>query len=155
MTPELIRSAFQEFCGPEEYRKFLRAFNDSARPRGRFLFWQEKLWKSFVDSQSAFRPLQFENLIPAFRVCYVHLCPLTDRRVRVKKGHHIGGGPDAARVQLFPYAEQDVWNPYGESPNRHAIVDQCRLCRIAMRKYCVRELIMFFVSPFSRRKKNA
>ena len=127
MTPETIRQLFAGFCGAERYRRFVKTFNETARPRGRLCYWQEELWLSFVTNHPSLAPLSFDELLPIFRLCHVHLSPLTDRKIPIIKDLHCILRKDD--YEAFPYAlEYSLDSPAFEGKN-YLVVDDCEQCR--------------------------
>jgi hypothetical protein len=70
-----IRDRFAAFAGTEVFRRFVSKLNKACRWQGRLLFWQEDLWKQFVDANPGIE-LTFDEIEKALRICELHECEL-------------------------------------------------------------------------------
>jgi len=76
-----LREAFAQFLGKEQFRKFAK----QGMPNGRMKFWQESLWKKFIDSNPDYA--SFENeLQAAIRICDIHGEELLRGEVPIVRG---------------------------------------------------------------------
>jgi hypothetical protein len=133
-----IRDKFETFCGPSKFTQFLESFNKTARKRGRLTFFQEKLWDEFTKKCPEFRSLEFEKLIPIFRICHVHKVPLIDQEVPIVRGlHDVHYSPqyETAASELFPYAGEFVLNSPAFESKQSLTIDRCNECFRAMQEF--------------------
>jgi hypothetical protein len=78
-SPEEVRQILERFLGEKDYTRFLRNFADTARRKGRLMYWQEKAL-----SAAGFH-LTFEDCLPIFTLCHVHRLPLFRQAVPILK----------------------------------------------------------------------
>jgi hypothetical protein len=126
-----IREKFETFCGPTKFARFLESFNKTARKRGRLAFFQEELWFEFTKQCPEFGSLEFEQLVPIFRVCHVHKVPLFDQEVPIVRGLHdvyYSQHHDKAESELFPYAAEFVLDSPAFESMQAISVDRCNEC---------------------------
>ena len=80
-----LRERFAFQLGDERYRRFLKQFNGSCHQKKSLNYWHEKEWDSFCKKFPEYSELNFDDMIPAFRVCYVHLRELYDAMIPIIK----------------------------------------------------------------------
>lgn len=120
MDADQIRDTLEQHLGKEAYRRFLRDFVRTARLKGRLLHWQEGALAN------AGLKLSFEECVPVFMRCHVHLTPLTRGTVRVHRDVldvRYADEFERAMIDSFPYAPLERWGPTA-SPE----VDFCVEC---------------------------
>ena len=80
-----LRTAFSKFVGKERFNEFVKTLNTAHIDLKRLRFWQEQLWKRFVQSHPDW-PVNFGIVREAFRFCEVHGCDLLRGTVLAPSG---------------------------------------------------------------------
>ena len=64
-----VAQRFKEFCGQEQYEKFVKKLADSQR----VAYWQAQLWERFLRVAGLAINSDYESIIPIFRLQDVHI----------------------------------------------------------------------------------
>ncbi|MGE0710074.1 MAG: hypothetical protein AB7N76_33740 [Planctomycetota bacterium] len=144
MKPEAIRAQFRAFVGPDDYRRFVRAANGPCREKGALLFWQERLWCSFV-SEVPTAETSPAGVLDLFRVCDVH-----DQVLREQSGFpppiRDTKELQQARDRAFPFAAGEqvgcarCWEAREVWVHEHTELCQVLLRQTTYAEFCVRRL---------------
>ena len=110
----------ERHLGSDRFTRFLRNFVDTARPKGRLLYWQEKALSA------AGLHLTFEDCLSIFTLCHVHRLPLFRQVVPILRDvldmtYSLEFG--RARAQSFPYSSTER---FGSATTNE--VDHCPEC---------------------------
>ena len=123
-----VRLQFAEFVDSDRLVEWYVAINDTNRVKGRFLFWQEKLWADFVASHDGYESAEFDTICKWFRFCHAHDEPLTSRTVRINYGtFKFSKWYRRQRDTHFPHAAV-AYGPCRQSPETHRDVLVCPKC---------------------------
>ncbi|UKN00202.1 hypothetical protein K6119_10705 [Paracrocinitomix mangrovi] len=104
MTPEEIRTRFQEFVGDEDYINFVLSLYDRfPRPENLHL-WQEKLLTDFSNKFGT-DPINTTDVYKIFSHCPIHDFELKPDKVVIVNGNEIAASiPYEKERELFPLA---------------------------------------------------
>jgi hypothetical protein len=141
-----LRKAFRKFAGEARFSKFVRAISQTCPRKERLLFWQEQLWREFVETTQDV-PTGQDQILRAFRICDIHDCELgrapgNDPLPEIRQTQEYA----QASETLFPLATSRYWVcATCRAQRQRWISDHAELCRILRRKttyeaYCDRLL---------------
>ena len=123
-----IRAQFATQLGDERYREFLEQFNRTCRKRGRLNHWHEKEWNRFCAESAECSALEFDDLVPIFRVCYVHLTELSDATIPIIKDLWDVHSVPAPGAEPRPYSKTYSIDSPSFSGLSELTVDRCPEC---------------------------
>lgn len=69
---DFIRDDFAVFASAEKLPRWYRSINEYDRKLGRLLWWQERLWDSFITAFPKYSDLTFPTICDVFQYCYLH-----------------------------------------------------------------------------------
>jgi hypothetical protein len=114
MDPGILRVQFRDFCGQDEYVKWLRVLNSFGREKGRLRSWQESLWEEFLLEYPS-NVLNFAEIQEAFRICDVHDRELTassaEIRERFQEFAFALASDQGVKLERFPYPSGEWYCP--------------------------------------------
>ena len=138
MTPKSIRQIIAAHCGPHRYRRFVESFNRKARDRGRLAFWQQDVIAELSEDHPLLADMTVDDLVPAFRLCHVHLTPLVDFDVPIWRDVsdvYFAPEYETERRDHFPYSPTFALGGPNRDGKSHVTLDQCPECVAAMEAY--------------------
>jgi len=104
---EKLRNSLRRFAGNPQYRKFIKTMTTTGRGTGKFLYWQEKLWKRFMEEYPEFASLKYKELETAMNLCHLHLVELQHDEVEAHYNRsRLPRDYKKARDLNFPYANK-------------------------------------------------
>jgi hypothetical protein len=133
---ESLVSSFAAFCGPDQFKKFVRGLNTTCRRKRRLLFWQNELWRRFAGAHEGEVPVTFPEIAEVLRLCPVHGCylqaaevPILYRYVMMEDDYR------EAHAERFPFANDVVLGGCCVRSEKTAVTDYCEQCREERKKW--------------------
>lgn len=81
-----IRDRFISYAGKEKFDKFVSVLADNARDKGRLLYWQEELWRRFIQTSELTVPVDYKEIADIFEADIFEADKLKEKeRKRQKK----------------------------------------------------------------------
>ena len=138
MVPEKLRKLVADKCGSERYRRFLETMNRKVRKRGRLAYWQQDLLDELTSDYPEIASISFDELVSTFRLCHVHLVPLTDCDVPIERSVtdvYLAPEYEAASREQFPFSPTFVLAVEEYEGQTHIVLDQCSECMKARERF--------------------
>jgi hypothetical protein len=124
-----FRAAFEQFLGPEKYKRFVRALHVLSPERKRLNFWQDGIWQVFLGEQPQFT-CGLAELRELLNICELHHCEFRQKTVPV-----FHGCADYAqeywneRAVQFPHASAEMVSTEGRPFTGNSVeIEYCPAC---------------------------